>query len=75
MTLLLDHVIERLRALPAETQDEIAEMILDSMGGPDAVYTLSADEEADVLAGLAQSEAGEFATEEEVREALDAYKR
>ncbi|MEA3536336.1 hypothetical protein [Rhizobium sp. CC-YZS058] len=75
MTLLLDHVIDRLRALPAETQDEIAAKILDVMDSSEDLYILSPEEERDVLAGFAESEAGEFATEQEVREALDSYKR
>lgn len=69
MTQLLDKAIERTRALPPETQDEFARVLLRLAGDDDeqAVYQLTSIEEASLAKSLEQAERGEFAADEEVR--------
>ncbi|KQP58279.1 hypothetical protein [Methylobacterium sp. Leaf112] len=69
MTELLDHAIERVRALPPETQDAFARVLLNLAGDEDdqAVYHLTPAEEASLAKSLEQAERGEFATDEQVR--------
>lgn len=69
MTELLDHAIERVRALPPETQDAFARVLLNLAGDEDeqAVYQLTPVETASLAKSLAQAERGEFASDEEVR--------
>jgi hypothetical protein len=69
MTELLDHAIERVRALPPETQDAFARVLLNLAGDEDeqAVYQLTPAETASLAKSLAQAERGEFASDEEVR--------
>lgn len=68
MTKLLDRAIEAARELPAEMQDEIAEILLRFMGEDDGdVYQLTPEEEADLEEADREIERGEIATEEEVR--------
>ena len=69
MTKLLEKAIAAVRKLAPERQDEVASMILSvSCEAPEA---LTADELRAVEAGLADADAGRFATDEEV-EALFA---
>jgi len=64
MTKLLEQAIEVVRKLAPEQQDEVAGMILSvSSEGP---VKLTADELKAVEAGLADADAGRFATDEEV---------
>jgi hypothetical protein len=69
MTELLDHAIERVRALPPETQDAFARVLLNLAGDEDnqAVYHLTPAEEASLAKSLEQAARGEFATDEQVR--------
>ncbi|WP_105429956.1 hypothetical protein [Neorhizobium sp. T6_25] len=68
MTKLLDRAIEAAKELPAEMQDEIAEILLSFMGKDDGdVYQLTPEEEADLEEADREIERGEIATEEEVR--------
>ena len=66
MTKLLERAIETMRGMSANQQDEIAQAILDIADG------LEADEDIDpaalpgVIEGLADAEAGRFATEAEI---------
>lgn len=64
MTKLLDKAILRLRALPRERQDELAEVILDL--AEEAHYTLTAAQIAEVTAAMEEADRGEFATESEL---------
>ena len=67
MTQLLDQAFERVRALPPETQDEYARVLLRLAGDDEGdVYQLTPEEEASLAKSLAQAERGEFASDEEV---------
>jgi hypothetical protein len=76
MTKLLDRAIEAAKELPAEMQDEIAEILLSFMGEDDGeVYQLTPDEEADLEEADREIERGEVVGEEEVRTILAKYLR
>lgn len=67
MTELLEHAIERIRALSAETQDDFARLLLRMAGDEEPVYQLTLEEEASFSKSLEQAERREFASDEEVR--------
>ncbi len=67
MTELLEHAVETLRALPPETQDSLARMLLQFVGEDLPAFQLSAEEECSFDESLAQKHRGEFATDEQVR--------
>jgi predicted transcriptional regulator len=66
MTTLLDKAISKLRRLPKERQDELAEVILDL--AEEAHYTLTPAQIAEVKASIEEVDRGEFATERELAE-------
>jgi hypothetical protein len=61
MTKLLDRAILKLRELPAERQDELAEVILDLAA--QRRYGLSDEQLSQVESAVGEAERGEFATE------------
>jgi hypothetical protein len=67
MTKLLEQAVETVRALPPETQDDLARVLLQLAGNDQPVIELSAEEEASFDESLAQAARGEFATDEQVR--------
>ena len=70
---LLDEMIAKAKALPAEKQDEFAELMayyLEDEGEPEEIPE---EHLAAVMEGLAQADRGEFATDEEVREAFRRF--
>lgn len=75
MTHLLDQAFERVRALPPETQDEYARVLLRLAGDDEGdVYQLTPEEEADLIEAQAEMKRGEFATDEEVEAVLSKYR-
>ena len=71
MTKLLEQAFETVRKLPATKQDEIAQAILDAAADDDEEDVDGADLPS-LLEGLADADAGRFATDEEVEA---AYRR
>jgi hypothetical protein len=67
MTKLLDHAVEAVRRLPAETQDELAGVLLQLAGEDQPAIDLTAEEEAAVRRSRAAAARGEFATDAQVR--------
>jgi hypothetical protein len=67
MTKLFEHAVETVRALPPETQDELAHLLLQLAGEDQPIIQLTAAEEASLEESIQQMERGEFATDEEVR--------
>jgi predicted transcriptional regulator len=69
MTKLLDQAVEAARNLPADTQDEIAHIVLQLAGTSDEtpVVMLSPEERDAIAASKAAAARGEFATDEEVQ--------
>lgn len=74
MTKLLEQAVEAVRRLPATDQDAIAEAMLGlvKLGTADDI---DPDHLDDVLAGLAEIERGEIASEEEVAAAFRSFER
>ncbi|CAM3231929.1 hypothetical protein JHFBIEKO_4957 [Methylobacterium mesophilicum] len=67
MTELFDQAIARVRALPPETQDAFARMLL-NLASDEAEPVILMREERDAIAASKSAAArGEFATDEEVR--------
>jgi hypothetical protein len=67
MTKLFEHAVETVRALPPETQDELAVLLLQLAGEDQPVVQLTPEEAASLDESIEQAERGEFATDEEVR--------
>jgi predicted transcriptional regulator len=67
MTRLLKQAMETVSALPDDTQDELARVLLQLAGVEQPSYELTPEEKADIDASLAEAERGDFATDEEVR--------
>lgn len=67
MTRLFEQAVATISALPDEQQDELARLLLQLTGIEQAPYILTAEEEADLDASIAEAERGEFATDDEVR--------
>jgi hypothetical protein len=74
MTVLLEKAIERMRALPAEAQDDFARLLLRLAGDSDAVYDLAAEEEADLIEADAEIVRGELAAAAEVEAVFSKYR-
>lgn len=66
MTDLLEQAIERIRALPADMQDQLARVLLALTEDQDTVYRLTEEEEADLADAEAEAARGELATEEQI---------
>jgi predicted transcriptional regulator len=69
MTKLLERAIERMRELPAQDQDALANALLSLAGEPTPVVPLDDDTRTAIAEGLAQAERGDFVSDEEVRNA------
>jgi hypothetical protein len=67
MTKLLDRAVAAARALPPDTQDEIARLVLQLAGDEEPPIALTAGERAAIAASHAAATRGEFATDEQVR--------
>jgi predicted transcriptional regulator len=67
MIKLLEQAVATVSALPDAKQDELAAILLQFAGVEQPPIPLTAEEEADLDASLAEGERGEFATDEEVR--------
>ena len=67
MTSLIDHAVDRLRALPPEEQEDMARAVLQIMGEEQPAYQLTPDEEADLVEADAEIARGDIAAAEQVR--------
>jgi predicted transcriptional regulator len=75
MTRLLDEAVATVSNLPEEVQDDVARIMLQLAGIEQPPYVLTAEEEADLDASIAEAERGEFATEEDIRAIRAKYGR
>ena len=69
MTKLLERAIERMRELPAQDQDALANAVLSLAGEVTPVVSLDDDTRAAVEEGLAQARRGDFVSDEDVARA------
>lgn len=70
MTDLMDRAVKSVKALPPETQDELARMMLLAAGEevePGEVYKLTEEDKAAIAESRAQAARGEFATDEQLQ--------
>lgn len=67
MTELLERAFARVRALPPETQDEVARVLMSLADEGAEPVTLTHEERAAIDRSKAAAERGEFATDEEVQ--------
>jgi hypothetical protein len=74
MTVLLEQAIERVRALPPETQDDFARVLLRLAGDGETIYHLTAEEEADLIEADAEIARGETASGAEVEAVFSRYR-
>ena len=75
MTKLLEHALETVRRLPADSQDEIARAMLHLAAGGGEPEEVDAAHLPAVLEGLAQAKRGEFASDAEVEAAFRRFDR
>jgi len=75
MTKLLEHALEAVRRLPAESQDEIARAMLSWATSNAEPEPIDPAHLADVLESLAQAKRREFASDEEVAAAFRRFDR
>ena len=73
MTKLLDQAIEAVRRLPADSQDEIARLVLDLAKEEGKPEPIDPAHLPTVLEGLAQARRGEFASDAEVEAAFRRF--
>jgi hypothetical protein len=66
MTELLKQAIEKLQALPVDTQDQAARMLLAYAGDEELVIELTQEDEANLTEAQAEIARGEFASDAEV---------
>jgi len=67
MTKLLEQAVEAARALPAESQDDIARIVLQLAGNEEPPVVLSDEERAAINLSKAAAARGKFVTDEQVR--------
>lgn len=72
MTKLLEEAIEAIRKLPEERQNELAEFLVAATKEEGRGYSQKQIEAID--SGLADAEAGRFATDEEISSLLSKYR-
>jgi hypothetical protein len=75
MTKLLEKALEVVRRLPPDSQDEIARAILLLSGDEGEPEEVDPAHLPSLLAGLAQAERREFASDEEIEAAFRRFER
>jgi len=75
MTKLLEQALAAVRALPSESQDEIARAMLILAGNDAEPEDIDPAHLSDVLESLAQAKRREFATDDEVEAAFRRFER
>jgi hypothetical protein len=74
MTKLLEEAIEKVQALPADMQDQVARMLLAYAGNEELIIGLTPEEEADLNEALTEMARGEIASDAEVEAVLSKYR-
>ena len=75
MSNLLEKALERVRAWPRARQDDLARIALDMDEQGVTPHVLSDDERRVLEAAWRESEAEDFASEEEIKAAYDRFNR
>jgi hypothetical protein len=74
MNALLEKAVARIRELPEERQEELAEIMLELADGPGA-WTATVDQLAEIEAAKREAREGRFATDEEMAETWRRFRR
>lgn len=74
MSDLLEKAVARIRALPEERQNELAEIMLEMADNPDS-WTPTAEQLAEIEAAKREARDGKFATDEEMAETWRRFRR
>ena len=74
MNALLEKAVARIRELPEERQNELAEIMLDFAAASQA-WTPTNDQLAEIEAAKLEARKGEFATDEEMAETWRRFRR
>ena len=74
MNALLQKAVARIRELPEERQNELAEIMLEMAENP-ASWIPTADQLADIEAAKQEAREGKFATDEEMAETWRRFRR
>ena len=75
MTKLLEQAVGKLQALPADRQDQAAQMLLAYVGDEEASIELTPEEEAELIAAQAGTARGPFSIEVELEALLSKLRR
>ncbi|KQQ30730.1 hypothetical protein ASF53_18320 [Methylobacterium sp. Leaf123] len=67
MSELFEQAIERVRALPQRTQDDVARLLLRLAGDEGPVYPLTPEEDADLAMADEEIALGKLASDEQMR--------
>jgi predicted transcriptional regulator len=71
----INSVLDRVRTWPPERQEDAVRVLLQMEAAGTEVYQLSEDERTEIELSIAEADRGEFATDEEVAEVFDRYRR
>jgi predicted transcriptional regulator len=74
MSALLEKAVAKIRELPEERQNELAEIMLEMAQDPDA-WVATADQLAEIEAAKREAREGKFATDEEMAETWRRFRR
>ena len=75
METTLSDILEKAQSWPKETQEKLLRYAERLEKRHVSVYKLSPEERADVEEAMAQMDAGQFASDEEVAEVFNRYRR
>ena len=75
MSELLEKAIVQLRQLPAERQEAFARVLIDFVRSERALPHWTSEQIAEIEAGLADADAGDFLSEREVEEMYEGFRR
>jgi predicted transcriptional regulator len=71
----LNAILDRVRSWPASKQEDAVRVLLAIEQQDEEPYVLSDEERADAEAGLAEMDAGQFASDEEVAAVFNRFRR
>ena len=75
MNALLEKAVARIRQLPEDRQNELAEIMLDLAENPDARWAPGADQLAEIEIAKQEAREGKFATDAEMAETWRRFRR
>jgi len=71
----IDAILDRVKTWPPERQEDAVHVLLQMEAAGTRVYRLSDEERTEIEASVAEADRGEFASDEEVVELFNRYRR